>query len=51
MGIGRSHDLLMGGLGRLGQPGDVTAEAAVDAGDSVGQWWTIFHIHVQGQGR
>jgi len=26
------------------------AEAAVDAGDSVGQWWTFLHIHAQGRG-
>jgi len=31
-----SCDLQTGGLGHLGRPGDVTAEAAVDTGDSVG---------------
>ena len=40
----------MGGLGHLSWLGDVT-EAAVDTGGSVGQWWTILHIHMQGQGR
>jgi len=29
----------------------VTAEVTVDAGDSVGQWWTILHIHTQGWGQ
>ena len=51
MGISRSHDLWMGGVGHLGWLGDVTAEVAVDAGESVGQWWTILHIHMQGQGK
>jgi len=46
MGIGRSRDLLMGGPGHLGQLGDVMAEVEVDAGDSVGQWWMILHIHI-----
>jgi len=40
----------MGGLGHLGWLGDATAEVVVDAGDSVGQWWTILHICTQGQG-
>ena len=50
-GISRSRDFRPGGLGHLGWPGDVTAEAAVDAGESVGQWWMILHIHTQGQGQ
>src|SRR5882724_13060156 len=50
-GIRRSRDLRTGGLGHLGRPGDVTAEAAVDAGNSVGQWWMILQIHMQRQGQ
>ena len=50
MEIARSHDLRMGGLGHLGWLGDVTAEAAEDAGDSVGHLWMILHIHTQAQG-
>jgi len=51
MGISRSRDLWTGGLRHLGWLGDVMAEAAVDTGESVGQQWTILHIHMQGQGR
>jgi len=39
------------GLGHLGWSGDVMAEAEVDIGDLVGQWWMILHIHTQGQGQ
>jgi len=27
------------------------ADVVVDAGDLVGQWWTILHLHTQGQGQ
>jgi len=29
--------------------GDATAEAEVDAGDLMGHWWTILHIHQGGE--
>ena len=38
------------GLRHLSRLGDVTAEVEVDAGDLVGQWWMILHIHTQGWG-
>jgi len=37
--------------GRCDNVRDVTAEAEVDAGDSVGHWWMILHIQSQGQGQ
>jgi len=33
--------------GHLGWLGDMMAEAEVDTGDLVGQWWTILHIHTR----
>jgi len=51
MGILRSRDIRSGGLRHLSWLGDVMADAVVDTGDSVGQWWMILHIHTQGEGR
>src|SRR5882724_3223507 len=45
MGISRSCDFGWEGLRHLGWSGDTTAEAEVDARDSVGQWWMVLHIH------
>ena len=39
------------GLRHLSWSGDGMAEAEVDPGDSVGWWWTILHMHTQGQGQ
>ena len=29
--------------------GSVTTDAGGDTGDQAGHWWTILHIHMQGQ--